>query len=197
MGDMKAMGPAVSGIPLDVVALRAIESSELERFTPRFYDRAELGVEPFLTPKADVPKAKDASFTLPEVIEVWFESYTGAEPSLNFPDFIKGVACVAQAVEPTDIGLVKDAVRELATRVANGDGLPALDTEFGDPVRRGFEQILANGEPMSWRSLMAFLLGSYWLLGFIGEPAKKRGHTPRKFVEGYIEHYASLGFLPS
>jgi hypothetical protein len=198
MGDMKTLGPAVSGIPLDTVALRAIENSELERLIPRFYNRAELGVEQFLGANIELSKNAEASFTLPEVVEVWFESYTGAEPALSFPDFVKGVGCAAQAVNPADIGMVKAMVRELSTRVAQGAGLPTLDEAFVDQVRGCFEAILSNGEPISWRGLMAFTVGAFWLLGFIGPSHPKRGmQSPLAFVEGFVRQYAALGYLPA
>jgi hypothetical protein len=198
MGDMKTLGPAVSGVPLDSVALRAIENSELERLIPRFYDRAELGVEQFLAANTELSKDAEASFTLPEVVEVWFESYTGAEPALNFPDFVKGVGCAAQAVSPASIETVKAMVRELATRVSQGAGLPTLDAEFGDQVRGCFEAILSNGEPISWRGLMAFTIGAFWLIGFVGPSRAKRGmQSPLSFVEGFVRQYAALGYLPA
>jgi len=200
MGEnMKAVGPAISGFSLDVNTLMTMEAEELGRLVPMFYSAPELNVEPFLRARRELMEPAAVSYTMPDVTAVWFESFTGAEPTLNYPDFVKGVSCAALGVELDDIELVKGTIRLLSERVMAGGDLPPLDTRFGPAVKECYAVILANGEPISWRGLMAYTLGAFWLLGFIINPTKRIGkrRSPLEFVQGFIEYYGRLGYMPS
>ena len=196
--DLKATGPAISGFTLDANAVMAMEAGELGRLAPQFYNDVALGVQPFLRPRAILMAPEDVSYTMPDVTAVWFETFTGAEPTLNFPDFVKGVSCAALGVELDDVELVKGTIRMLAERVMVGGSLPPLDIRFGPAVQQCYTTILANGEPISWRALMAFTLGAFWLLGFVVNPMKKiRKRSSLDFVREFVEYYAQLGYLPT
>jgi hypothetical protein len=198
--DMKAMAPPISGFTLDAATLMAIETAELGRLVPQFYDAAELGVEPILHARMVLLEPAGVSYTMPDVTEVWFESFTGAEPTLSFPEFIKGVSCAALGVGLDDVELIKGAIRLLAERVMNGGNLPPIDSRFGPVVKECYAVITANGESMSWRNLMAFTLGAFWLLGFIIDPLKrvsKGQRSPLEFVREFVEHWSRLGYIPT
>lgn len=174
----------------------AVEAAELDVLLPRFYDAEEAGIEPFLGPARTLGDPKGVTYTLPEVLDIWFETYTGAEPMLNFQDFVKGAACAAYAVDPAELGAVKQVIQELARQVNDGAGLPRLDARFADSIRQGLATIFANGEAVSWRPLVAFTLGAYWLLGFIERAAASEESAARGFVEAFTRHFGALGYTP-
>lgn len=196
--ELRAMGPPVSAFPFDSNIMMAVEAQELQRLVPQFYAPDELKMEPFLRARDPGVMPNEVTFTLPEITFLWFETPTGVEPTLSFPEFVKGVSCAALAVDVDHLQFVKDITVATARKVSEGGNLPRIDIAFADVIRSNLATTFANNEPMSWRSLMAFTLGAYWLLGFIIEPTRRVGkQVPAEFVRGFIDHYAALGYLPT
>lgn len=198
--DLRAVAPAVMGMPVaDRNIQMAVEAQDLQRMMPTFYNAEEAGVVEVLDPREPVPEdVTGVSFTLPEVVAVWFGSYTGAEQTIGFPDIVKGVGCAAYAVEMDQISKVQALVEELAKAVGEGSDPPSVDARFAAEVKECLDAIFANGEPVSYRSLLAFMIGAFWLLGFVRDPERRRGRlSPVDFVKGMVVHYAQLAYLPT
>jgi hypothetical protein len=101
-------------------------------------------------------------------------------------------------VEPVQLDSIKEAVRILAEKVLAGSGFPRLDVRFAGDIRECLAVIFANGEPMSWRPLLAFCLGMFWLIGFIVDVDKPLGKlTPAAYCRRVAMHYGALSYLPN
>ena len=69
--------------------------------------------------------------------------------------------------------------------------------DFYDTVRELELSIIDNGEPISWRPIIAFMSGAFWLLSFIKDPYKKHGdRSPLSFVHDKVLDSAVLGYAP-
>lgn len=193
---IKASGPLISATPeIDINAL--FDSYYLDALKPKvmpYPDR--LGVIPTTDP---LPNPHDASSTAPEVIEFSFV-VPGVEPTLSFMDYIRGAACTSMMLPQEYHQAVIAALGEVANRVVNFGELPPLNEKFNMYIETNIRSIFTNNEPNSWQGLLAFMQGSYWLLGYIERPTEKRlkGNklSPLDFVDSMITHFAQLGFVP-
>ncbi len=195
----KAAGPSITGLPVaDRNMQLAIESQGLERMVPTFYDPAEVDVPALLTPKDPMPDdVTGVSYTLPDVVSIWFDAYAGAEPTINFTDIIQGVGCAAFMLEPDEIPRVKGLIEALALQIGEGSNPPSINGGFADEVKNCLQTIFNNNEPISARPLMAFTIGTFWLLGFVDQPKRRRGGvSPLGFITELVQHYARLAYLP-
>lgn len=196
----QASGPPVLGLPVaDRNMQLAVEAQGLQRLVPSFYDPDEVSLVCTLEAKDPVPDdVTGVTFTLPEVVEVWFSSYSGAEPAVNFTDIIQGIGCLTFVLLPAEITKVKGLVGALASQVAEGSDPPQINGGFADAVKRCLDAIFNNNEPVSYRRLLAFTIGVFWLLGFVEEPKKKRGRlSPLDFASELVQHFARLAYLPT
>lgn len=189
----ESTGPTIRAFP-DIDIDGALESYNLERLKPRV---TEYGPElkKLITLKA-LPNPTEASSTLPEIISFAFE-IPGVEPTLAFQDFIRGVACCSLALPLGLQDAIKALLNAVALRVVEVGQLPSLSTEFVANLNRCMQVILTNNEPSSWRGLLAFMLGAYYLLGFVEKPFEARGTmSPAEYVETMVIHFAQLGYTP-
>lgn len=198
MSQIKAVGPAISGLPeADRNIEQVLATFDLYRYVPQFYQADSLGVVGFIECDEITLEPDEVTFTLPEIMEFWFTSFTGAEPSLSFQDLVKGVSCAAVMVKPSEYEKIKLMIQQLSEKVFEGAGMPMLDASFEGAVRECHRVIFSNNEPLSFRPLMAFAVGAYWLLGFIKDPLEKHGKSsPFDFVNNMVLHYARLGYTP-
>ncbi len=196
---MASRGPAVSGLPVaDRNMQLAVDAHGLQRLVPSFFDPAEVEVEEVLQPLDPMPRDVTAvSYTLPEVVGIWFNAYTGAEPAVNFPDVVKGISCTAFILSEDQRETAKELVELLAQQTSEGSDPPSIRADFADSVRTCLIEIFNNQEPVSYRGLLAFLIGAFWILGFVKDPMKKRGElSPLDFVREMVSHYGRLAYLP-
>lgn len=177
-------------------AERYIEAFDLGAFVPKFRKAApELQV---LTPARVLPAVKDVSFSDPEVVAIYFNTYGGAEPALEFRSFTKGVAAGAFIIEESQRVQLPQAVETLAAAVMEGAPIPPISEEFQERVQHVIEAIFSNNEQISWRSLLAFTAGAFWVLGFVKDPFEKVENqiTPVTWIQALCERHANLGHLP-
>lgn len=198
-----ATSPRLSGKPPAYGdAAKLMASMGLEHMAPIF-EAFEDSVR-VLAPATSLGAPKDASYSDPEVVNIWFESYGGVEPTIEFAAFVKGVATASFVVAQPDRERLIALVQGLTEHVMqSGDARPpAIDRLFEEPVMTCIEATFANNEPISWRALMAFLEGAFWALGFVRDPTVRIGKgkgalTPVAWVHRLCEHYAQLGHLPT
>lgn len=196
----RSAAPPVSGMPMaDRNMQLAVEAQDLQRLVPSFYDPEEAGVDAILTAKDHTPDdVTGVSFTMPEVVELWFNAYVGAEPAVNFTDIVRGIGSAAFMLPPEELDKVKGLVEALAVQIQEGSDPPQISGSFAGEVKTCLDVIFGNNEPISYRSLLAFTIGAFWLLGFVDEPKRKRGRlAPVDFVSELIQHYARLAYLPT
>lgn len=191
-----AAGPTIRAQDFQPDLGAILESYNLTQLKPKvshFSDEVRVMVT-----KNPIPDPKTINMNLPEILDFQW-TIPGVEPTLAFTDFIAGVACVTMIVPEEYQPAIKQALTEGASRVLDTGALPTLDADFLRSIETGVSQIMANGEPISWRGFLAFLQGAYWLLGFIERPYDKRskgGLSPLEFVELLISHNAPFGFIP-
>lgn len=145
-----------------------------------------------------LPEPKDASPTLPEVVAFSYE-IPGVEPTLSFMEFIRGVACATLMVPSQHHEAIKGILVTVAERVVNTGELPSLSDTYQVNLSQQVKIIFNNNEPSSWRGLLAFMQGAYWLLGFIKNPRDQRGKgglSPETYVDLMVTHFAQLGYVP-
>lgn len=191
---MKAVGPVIP-VPESPDHIRSTyETMSLQRLTPTFVEFSKEAKSLQIVKKIPDPETIDAS--LPEVISLIYET-PGLEPEIAFPDFIRGAAIVAAITLPDMMDGVKAALLAVAERIINGGELPAIDAQFVSEVREIEKAILDNGETVSWRSLLAFMNGAFWLLSFVDSPKRRRGKfSPLEFVDFRLTLSAQLGYTP-
>lgn len=198
-----ATSPRLSGKPPAYGdATRLMVGEGLEHMAPTF-EAFEDSVR-ILDPATSLGVPKDASYSDPEVVNIWFESYGGVEPTMEFEAFVKGVATasfvVAQPQRERLIALVQSLTEHV---IQTGDARPpAIDRQFEEPVMTCIEATFANNEATSWRRLLAFIEGAFWALGFVRDTSVRIGKgktalTPTAWVHRLCEHYAQLGHLPT
>lgn len=198
-----ASSPRLSGKPPALGdSARLMASMGLEHMAPTFEVFEES--TRILDPATSLGSPKDASFSDPEVTNIWFESYGGVEPTIEFSAFVKGVATAAFVVAPEQRERLIALVQGLTEHVIQtGDAKPpAIDRAFEEPTMTCIEAAFANNEPISWRQLMAFIEGAFWALGFVRATNVKIGKgktalAPVAWVHRLCEHYAQLGHLPT
>lgn len=191
---MQAVGPVIP-VPEAPDHIRATyEAMSLHRLYPKFIEIPKESKTLPVTKKIPDPETVDAS--APEVIGLLYET-PGLEPEIAFPDFIRGAAVVAAMVPPEVMPAVKQALLTVAERIINGGELPPIDVQFVNEVREIEQLILTNGETVSWRALLAFMNGAFWLLSFVDSPKKRRGRfSPIQFVDFRLTLSAQLGYTP-
>lgn len=119
--------------------------------------------------------------------------------TLSWAEFVRGVACVAHLVPTKEYNVIVAALELYVKKMENAKEplLPEIDDEFEVSLSRIENIIFTNGEPSSWKALLVFATGCYWLLGLIKRVNTKRGNmTPLQFVETMLEHYSRLGYTP-
>jgi len=177
-------------------AERYIEAYDLQPFVPKF---TKVGDQfRVLDAARTLPNVKDVSFSDPEVVSIYFNSYGGAEPALEFRSFTKGVAAGAFIIREDQRDRLPQAIETLAAAVMDGAQIPPINDEFQERIQHVVEAIFSNNEPVSWRPLLAFTNGVFWMLGFLKEPFVKTENqiTPVTWCQALCERYAALGHLP-
>lgn len=191
---MQAVGPVIPVPEAPDHIKSSYETMSLQRLYPTFVEFSKGAKTLLVTKKIPDPETVDASS--PEVIGLIYET-PGLEPEIAFPDFVRGAAVVAALVPPEMMDGVKAALLAVAERIINGGELPALDVQFVTEVREIEKTILGNGETVSWRPLLAFMNGAFWILSFIESPKRRRGKfSPLEFVEFRLTLSAQLGYTP-
>lgn len=185
-----AAGPAVS------VPEAGFEHMALDRIRPRFLtftaEQHQIEALDLLPPDPITVSPSD-----PQVVDLLFET-PGDEPDLGFKYFIHGAAVLALITKPAYHPAIKAALAAVGTRVIQGAGLPELDGDLFGDVHCCLHAIMNNGEPISWRGLIAFMTGAYWLLSYIRDNNTPRGAwTPRTWTRELIETYAGLMYTPT
>lgn len=194
MAKMVAAGPEITTPPEDAQISMVYESFNLHQLRPTVFP-FDKGLQ-VLDTLTQLPKPEEASSTLPEVVGIIYETPI-TDPIVAFDSYVRGVACAALILPPEAHPFVKSAVLAVAERLQNAGDLPPIALEFQEELRTAERAIFRNGEPISFRSLLAFMQGSYWLLGFVKSPRKKRrGVSPVDYVDGLIKHWAALCFVP-
>lgn len=143
-----------------------------------------------------LPDPKEATPSDPEIVDYWYV-IPGVEPSVGFEDFIQGVACTSLIARPEYQVAIHAVLMSVAERVIQTGSLPAMDSAFASHIERAIQIILSNEEPTSWRGLLAFAHGAYWILGFFENPFERRGKfSPVEYVDTMLAHFAPLGYTP-
>jgi hypothetical protein len=191
---MQAVGPIIP-VPEAPDHIRdAYEALSLQRLYPRFTEFPKEAKTLLVTSKIPDPETVDSSS--PEIISLIFE-IPGTEPEVAFPEFVRGAAVVAAMVPAEVLTAVKAALLEVAERVIGGGELPSIDIQFVTEVREIERAIISNGETVSWRPLLAFMCGAFWLLSFVDAPKRRRGRfSPIEFVDFRLTLSAQLGYTP-
>lgn len=191
---MQAIGPVIPVPEAPDYIKAAYDAMSLQRLYPTFMDFPRGAKNLRVTKKIPDPETVDAS--LPEIIGLMNET-PGLEPEIAFQDFIRGAAVVAIMVPPEAMEGVKSALLAVAERIIQGGELPAIDVQFVNEVREIERTILSNGESVSWRALLAFMNGAFWMLSFVDGPKRKRGRfSPLEFVDFRLTLSAQLGYTP-
>lgn len=191
---MQAVGPVIPVPEAPDYVKDAYETMNLQRLYPTFIELPKTVKTLPVVKKIPDPETVDAS--APEIISLVYET-PGLEPEIAFTDFIRGAAVVAAIVPPEKLLAVKDALLAVAERIIGGGELPPIDVQFVTEVREVEKTILANGESVSWRALLAFMNGAFWLLSFIDSPKRRRGKfSPTEFVDFRLTLSAQLGYTP-
>jgi hypothetical protein len=170
------------------------EMMSMERLVPRF---DQYGPELKTLSAAVAMPAPDAvAASDPETIDFLFE-VPGVEPGLSFEDFIRGAAIATRTIDNRWHNAIRDALISVGQSVIDGGMLPTIDVDFYDSFKVVERTIFANGESVSWKPLIAFTEGAYWLLSFVQSPERRRGSmSPLEFVERRVMLSASLGYVP-
>lgn len=143
-----------------------------------------------------LPDLSQVSPSNPEVIDFLF-MVPGVEPYYCFPEWIRGVAIVASITNPLQREVLREAASAIGQAVTEGTPLPPIDVDFYDDVTEINAAIVGNGEPISWRPLVAFTHGAYWALSFVNSPHKRRGNqSPAEFLKEYMIRSALLAYAP-
>lgn len=191
---MTGAGPVISALPETREMSTAFEMMELRRLKPQVfrYD----GTQRVLDTIRRFPDPTQASPTAPEVIGMVYET-PGVVPELAWEDFVKGAACVANIIaEPYREG-VAAGVKQLGEHMIAGGDLPDLDVLFSLEILECLDRIFTNGEPASWRRLIAFLHGAFWVLTYVKDPKKKRsGVSPLDWTTKVVGTFAELAYIP-
>lgn len=191
---MQAIGPVIPVPEAPDYIRDQYSAMSLDRLYPKFVEFPKGAKTLPVTKKIPDPETVDAS--APEVIGLIYET-PGLEPEIAFPDFVRGAAVVAAIVPQEVMPGVKAALLEVAERIINGGELPAIDVQFASSVREIEQTILTNGETVSWRSLLAFMGGAFWMLSFVDSPKRRRGRfSPLEFVDFRLTLSAQLGYTP-
>lgn len=197
MAELTGKSPRLSAKPTAYGdSQKLIDAYDLHPFVPTYEVLDE--VNRVLDPAATLPSVKEVSFSDPEVVALYFQSYGGAEPALAFEGFLKGVVAASFIVDPSQRHALSFAVEGLAAAVMQGAGIPSVGEEFEERVRHCVEAVFSNNEPTSWRNLLAFTIGAFWALGFLKRPFEKVENeiAPVTWVQALVERYAQLGHLP-
>lgn len=191
---MQAVGPVIAVPEAPDHVREAYDTMSLNRLYPKFVEFPKASKTLPVTKKIPDPETVDAS--APEVISLIYET-PGLEPEIAFPDFVRGAAVVAAIVPEEVMPAVKAALLSVAERVINGGEIPAIDVLFVNEVREMEKTIISNGEPVSWRPLLAFMNGAFWMLSFVDSPKRRRGRfSPLEFVDFRLTLSAQLGYTP-
>lgn len=194
MSKYVSTGPTLSAMPDSPEITAVYEAFNLWPLRPKVYQYDKsVGVLPTV---ARFPNASEASPALPEVVQ-YTQEMPAVDAGIDFPSFMRGVACVALIVPPEHHGHIGQAVEALAVRLMNGGELPALSMQYQDELRASEQYIFGNGEPITYRRLLAFMQGAFWLLTFIQDPRRKRhGVSPADYVAELVRYWAQRGVTP-
>jgi len=189
-GGLEGYGPAIAASHQDEYS-----SVGLEALRPSF-DVYPPGARALAV--ADrVPDPRSVSPEDPESIDV-LRAVPAVEPALAFRSYAVGVALASRAVAEEHRGALREALVAAAERAIAGGGLPALDVGLYDDFVDLERRIFANGEPLSWRPLLAFAQGAFWTLSLMSDPRRSRGWgSPLEFVRALVSSAAELGYVPS
>lgn len=189
-------GPIISAVPESRAQEANYEALGLGRLRPRVY-RYDDDIRVLHTPRGKLMDPADASPSNPEVISILYET-PGVEPQVSFEDFVRGVATVANIVDPAEHQALKAMTLKVAELVISGAEFPALDMEFAKEIVDCQDRLFGNYEAMSWRPLLAFMNGAFWMLSFIEKPTQKRarGHSPLSWVHAVVSNYCALAYVP-
>lgn len=191
---MKGFSPVISATDAVEASVEAAKTWGLERLLPSFL---EYGPEARLLPAVwPMPDPTAATPTLPEVVDLSYVMPAVA-PDLAWPDFVAGAAVCALAVDRQSHDKVKQALIASGESMLAGGEYPPIDLALRPEVEAVYSTIVANGETATWRNIMAFTLGAFWLLGFVQEPHLRRGpHSPFQFVSMVTTYAAQMGYVP-
>lgn len=191
---IRGTGPIISALPETTEQTAVIEGLNLDRLRAKVFKYGDE-VRVLETVRKFIPPT-EASPTTPEVVQLLYDT-PGVMPELSWEDFVRGVACVANIIKPEDQQAIKDGLQLVAERVVGGGDLPALDLAFASEILECQAIILANGEMTSYRRLMSFMQGSFWLLTYVAEPRKRRaGKSPLEWTHEMVKAFAELAYVP-
>ncbi len=194
---LKGIGPAISTFSesAELEIESRLEGMGMDKVRPAFAQYAENSRR--LRTLAEFPTPEEVTSTDPAVLGLIYET-PGVEPDLAFTSFVRGAAVCGVIVVEEERPQIQEALIAVAESIIQGAGLPSIDLEFANEVLALYRQILANGEASSWRPLTAFMLGAFWILGYVEDPTKQRKGkmSPLEFVKRRVARSADLGYVP-
>lgn len=191
---MTGVGPSIPAKEASPELKEAWNTLNMERLKPKFI-QYESSLKVLDTLKK-IPDPENVRPTDPESIDMLFE-IPGVEPEIAFQDFVRGAAVVACILEENSGNFVRQALQMVAQRIVQGGELPAIEQDFYNELIDIQTITVNNGEPVSWRSILSYSLGAFWMLSYIKNPRKKRGqYSPLDFVDRVIVTAAQLGYVP-
>jgi len=189
---VRAVGPAITAQDASIVSEYA--AMGMERLRPRF-SRYVDGTK-VLRPVKKIADPETFEPGDPDTISLMFE-IPPVEEDVSFTDFVRGVVMVSSMLEPGQLDPIKESCTAVAQRIINSGSLPTIDEDFAEAMHAHEVDIFTNGEATSWRSLMAYAYGAYWLLSFVASPSKRRGRfSPMDVVSFLVTKAAQLGYVP-
>lgn len=195
MGGLTGSGPIISALPETDDQKLTYEAYELGGLRPKVHKYGdEVRV---LEAARRFPAPAEASPSAPEVVSFMFE-IPGVVPEISWEDFVKGAACASAIVRPEFYPGIKEALGKVAERVIAGGQLPAIDVSFAPEMIECQTKIFQNGEASSWRPLLSFMQGAFWLLTFVKDPKRKKsaGISPLAWTEEMVGTFSQLAYVP-
>lgn len=193
---MESVGPGIATLPSSYEDQYKFGGfSEIRPRIVDYSDEDRKGIQVCRVLKK-IPDPASVTFSDPDLIQ-FLQGTPQHEPVVSFRSFVEGVAVAAAALDREDFPTIQKALTKVADHVTTNQVLPSIDSNYAKDLSEVEEAVFGNGEMMSWKNLLAFAWGAYWLLTFVQNPTKKRGrYSPATFVKGAVLRAAELGYTP-
>lgn len=193
---MEAVGPGIATLPSSFKD--EYKFGGFEEIRPRIVEYSKEDRKAIQVCKAlkSIPDPDSVTFSDPELIS-FLQSTPQQEPVVAFRSFVEGVAVAAAVLDREGFSRIQSALSVVADHVQTSQVLPSLDAAYAKDLTEVESAVFENGEVMSWKNLLAFAWGAYWLLTFVEQPMKRRGKfSPASFVKEISIRSAKLGYTP-
>lgn len=193
---MRSVGPGVGTLPSSFEDRYKYGNFEQIRFILRDYSKEERKQNRNLCTLAQIPDPRKITISDPDLLPL-VQNSPRQEPTIAFPEFVRGVAACAGMIDRRFFHSIQQVLDQISASIDTNTKLPPIDSEFAEDLSEIERAIFENGEPMSWRALIAFTRGVFFLMTFVENPKKKKGKwSAASYAKALCLHAAQNAYLP-